>query len=179
MPGWLVALLLVAAAVALSRGAAARGRGALPPAVLVAGDSLAQGLGPALQRALAPRGIAVFTVGVQGSSARDWRREFLARALGASPAPLVFMSLGTNDAASPVLAAEFAGNVQRIAERIAPRRAVWLIPPKRSGAVDAVLERPEFDSLAPPAGLRLDATGHPLGDGYDRWADSVVASFPS
>jgi lysophospholipase L1-like esterase len=103
----------------------------------------------------------------------------LAKALASSLAPLVLVSLGTNDSVSSELAAEFPGNAQQLAERLAAakRQAVWLMPPKNARSVAWTLQQPAFDTLGAPAGLVLDATGHPKGDGYERWAASIVASF--
>lgn len=174
----IVAFLLV---VALSAAAAVsqRRKRTFPPLVLLIGDSLAQGLGPPLTRALALRGVALQSVAVQGSSARDWRREYLARAFAASPASLVIVSLGANDSASHALSVEFPSNVVRLAERLkADKRAViWLMPPKAGREVRWTLEQPQFDTLEPPRGLELDATGHPLRDGYERWTSAILGSF--
>jgi hypothetical protein len=176
---WFVVGLFVVA-VAAAREARRRAR-ELPPLVLLVGDSLAQGLGPPLTRSFAARGVKLESVAVQGSSARDWRREFLRKALERSQARLVLVSLGTNDSASLELAEEFPSNVSRLAEALggAKRDVLWLVPPKATHRVRWTLEQPQFEALEPPAGLRLDATGHPLGDGYARWAAAVDAAFPT
>jgi GDSL-like Lipase/Acylhydrolase family len=173
--GIIVAVLIMAAAAAASRR---RGR-TLPPLVLLVGDSLAQGLGPPLTRLLAARGVTLQSVAVKGSTARDWRREFLARALDTSQARLVIVSLGGNDSASHILSVEFPGNVVTLARRLkaAKRDVVWLMTTKPSPQVRWTLEQPEFDCLPAPLGMQLDKTGHPLGSGYERWAAAIVASF--
>lgn len=174
-------ILLVVLVVAAAAAAAKRRARELPPLVLLVGDSLAQGLGPPLTRFFAARGVKLESVSVQGSSARDWRREYLARALERSRASLVLVSLGTNDSASEALSVEFPSNVVRLAERLAgeKRAVIWLVPPKAGQRVRWTLGQPQFEAFEPPAGLELDATGHPRGDGFARWAAVVDGAFPT
>jgi lysophospholipase L1-like esterase len=174
----LEAAVLLIAVLAIAAGVTQTRRRALPSRVLLVGDSHAEGLEPPLRELARARGIELDALAVRGSSARDWRREHLARALERSPAKLVLLVLGTNDCASPTLEAEFFGNVRTLVQRIrtAGRSVILLVSPALCERGRRALELVGADAFTPPA-LELRDGVHATPEGYGRWAASILAQF--
>jgi lysophospholipase L1-like esterase len=110
-----------------------------------------------------------------GTNAAQWRSrvgQYL------SPAPdLVLASLGSNDAQSASLRAEFAANVTALCERARAVRArcVLLEAPNRTATQVAMPAGVEI--LVPPA-VELAPDGiHPTGRGYRQWADFIYSTI--
>lgn len=169
------ALLLLIALVAVVAGAK-QPRRALPARLLLAGDSHAEGLEAALRQHARARGTELDVLAVRGSSARDWRREHLARALERSPATVVLLVLGTNDCAAGQLEAEFPSNVRTIVHKAkaAGRSVIFLMPPNPCNVVRLALEFGGYDVFTPPR-LELRDGIHATREGYQRWAASILA----
>jgi lysophospholipase L1-like esterase len=173
----LVVLLVVVGGASRKRGARALAKRALPARLLLAGDSHAQGLEPHLKQALRARSVPLDVSFIVGSTARDWRREFLGRALERSSAPVVLLVLGTNDCASPLLSAEFPGNVRVLVERVkaAGRSVVLLQAPGACARVRSALELAGVDVLLPP---EMPMNGiHATPAGYARWSAQILEMF--
>lgn len=157
--------------------------------VLVAGDSLAQGLAPPLATLLAQ----VHGFGVSGSTITAWSSassSVAAPLFGAvRPLDVVLLSLGTNDIAAHVSAEQVRAHVRALVQQLEARGAVigWIGPPALPSSlgtgfgVRAVLAQecsalgvPLLDSEAIPLERAPDGV-HATPQGYATWAAAVAA----
>lgn len=169
--------LVVVAVTSPSSPTSPRGAGAPARRVLLVGDSLAVGLGPAARA----DGATVTAKG--GTVARQWiSRGWFAAALEAARPELVLVSLGTNDATGQIDAGTFAAQAAQLEQLARARgaRLVWLFPPPMPFSLDAIragLSRAEIDVLEPPAGLsRSSDRIHLTPAGYAAWWRAVAPS---
>jgi lysophospholipase L1-like esterase len=157
--------------------------------IVLVGDSLAQGLGPALAEIARGVPCAFHAVGKQSTRVRDWMRDGdLVRAIGAPAADLVLVCLGTNDmrTADPAGAgAEGGALVDRI---LATGASVsWIGPPRMAfdtGAFRSALAR-ECNQrgvrICDSQGLDLERAAdgiHLTPKGYRAWAQTIAAWVP-
>jgi lysophospholipase L1-like esterase len=154
--------------------------------VLVAGDSLAVGLAPALAKALAP--IPVQGFGVNSTTIAQW-----ASVIGPAQPLLaalqsgdrVLLSLGTNDIAGNVPADAAAARARELVAFLKSRGAVvgWVLPPELpwpGWAIRARLSQalsnegvPEFDSTVATFERAPDKI-HATPTGYAQWAQAIA-----
>ena len=172
--------------------------------VLLIGDSLAVGMGPSLEKALASHGSASFlNIARGGTNIKQWADADrpdgakLEAALAAKPS-LVIISLGTNDEASrkPSLKPPFgptfdvatqrAPAIKKLLARIAGAGAevVWLGPPTFAANLWP-MQRSFRDLLASTVGRNYFNTEpldiprgrdnlHPSSAGHKKWVDAIM-----
>lgn len=172
-----LAVLLLVVGVLAGVAVATRGR-PLPARLLLAGDSHAEGLEAPLRELVRARGSLLDALPVRGSSARDWRREHLARSFDRSPAKLILLVLGTNDCASAELELEFFANLRTLIERARAvgRQVILLVPPAPCDRVRRSLELAGAETFNPPPGLPLRGV-HATPEGYRQWAASIMGTI--
>lgn len=158
----------------------------LPAEILLIGDSLARGLGPAMAPEMAKRGATLTHRGEDGSSVAHWLAgSRTARAMTDSAPSLTLVSLGTNDAkgSDTEEAGKAAGELAREILRNGSAVA-WIAPPSlpfpsasfRKGMAEALggAGVRAFDSASLDIPRQPDRI-HPTGEGYRVWGDAVIA----
>lgn len=152
------------------------------------GDSLAVGLGPPLQQALAARGVALDARGKGATITGGWLVFPELEAILSRHPRAVVVSLGTNDChleGRPCTS--FPTNIQTLADRIrqAGATAVLLgMPPMPWETSQAGFERMSVartalrnaaDVYIPPVAIERSPDGiHASGKGYKTWADWIA-----
>ncbi|MEP7123124.1 MAG: SpoIID/LytB domain-containing protein [Byssovorax sp.] len=157
--------------------------------IVLVGDSLAQGLGPVLTEIARRSPCAFHAVGKKSTRVHDWMGDSdLPAAIGAPPADLVLVCLGTNDmrTADPGGAGTEGG---ALVDKIVARGAsvAWIGPPRmtfdtgafRSGLASAcgsrnvrIFDSQSLDLERAPDGIHLTPKG------YRAWAESIAAWVP-
>ena len=157
--------------------------------IVLVGDSLAQGLGPALAEIARGVPCGFHAVGKQSTRVRDWMRDSdLVAAIGAPPADLVLVSLGTNDmrTADPAAAGTEAG---ALVDKIVAAGAsvAWIGPPRMT--FDTGVFRPALAGACSARNVRIcdsqsldlerAADGiHLTPKGYRAWAETIATWVP-
>ncbi len=157
--------------------------------IVLVGDSLAQGLGPVLAEIARRVPCAFQALGKKSTRVQDWMRDGdLLAAIGAPPADLVLVCLGTNDmrAADPANAGTEAG---ALVDKIfaAGASVAWIGPPRMT--FDTGAFRPALSGACGPRDVRIcdsqsldlerAADGiHLTPKGYRSWAETIAAWVP-
>jgi lysophospholipase L1-like esterase len=138
----------------------------------ILGDSLGVGIATAFHR----RDITFTAEAKESTNARQWAST-IAEHLPATPS-LVVMSLGTNDALSDVLRAEFPAHMRTIARAIhgAGHALVWVLPAGPSLIPDSatlqVMSEENVQAIVPR--VEMADKWHPTAQGYDAIAKQVL-----
>jgi lysophospholipase L1-like esterase len=163
--------LVIAVAIATAVYATARPDDTSAPdvgAVTLVGDSLNVGIEPSLQKEL--RGWTVDAHDVVGRSTVDGVDEL--RRLRGSLAPVVVVSLGTNDPEGSDRA--FAALVDEAIAIVGPRRCLVWATIVREGVARAAFNRVLERARSAHANVRLVEWAHAVGDDRTLLADDLV-----
>lgn len=138
----------------------------------ILGDSLGVGIAGALVRAR----VSFAAQARESTNARQWAST-ITEHLPTTPS-LVVISLGTNDALSDVLRAEFPGHLRTIARAIhgAGHALLWVLPAGPSLIPDAATLQAMSDEHVQAIVPRVEMSDkwHPTAQGYDAIARQVL-----
>ena len=166
-----------------------RGPGTTAATIHFIGDSLAQGVAPALAALARDTPVNFAMSGRQSTNVRDWDNGLLPAILGSPPPALVLISLGTNSLRGNDPAgqgAEAGALIDRI-RAAGVRDVAWIGPPDLAGDTGAF--RPALEKACAERGVRIfdsqalplpkDASGiHLTREGYATWAKAIAAWVP-
>lgn len=147
--------------------------------VLLVGDSMAQGIGPFLQRKVEGAGGIWASAPEQSSTIIWWQGSGKLRSLIAQHNPdLIFIALGSNELFVKDAEAR-AGVIRRMVEEIGRRDAYWIGPPSwKPGSNLVPIIEENFQAGHFYNSDRLDVPRgpdgkHPTAQGYERWVELV------
>lgn len=157
----------------------------IPGRLLIVGDSLVLGLGPAMSTGLSARGVVMSYNGVSGATMPYWLGgSRLARVMEDTNPSLTLVCLGTNDAkawntaSAGMRAKEVVDSILRNGSA-----AAWVTPPAlpfasdefRRGLREAIGDSDirAFDSLSLTIARQPDRI-HPTPEGYRAWGDAII-----